>query len=88
MCQRQQNWFAEIAVGSEKTNIRAKVSENSFLAFRNISDHCNSALHVYIAPLKIFRLHTQMLSPSKDLVVKEKVSVQSSRNKPLWRQNI
>ena len=60
-------------VGLEKkTNIRAKVSENSF---RNSSDHCNSALNVCIAPLKIFRLHTQMLSPSKDLVVKEKVSV-------------
>ena len=63
MCQRHQNWFAEYLARGKKTKIHAKVSENSFLTFWNISDHCNSALHVYIAPLKIFRVHTQMVSP-------------------------
>ena len=71
----------------KKTKIQAEVSENSFLTFRNISHHCNSALHVYIAPLKIFRVHNQLVSPSNKDAVKEKVNIQSSRDNPLWRQN-
>ena len=87
MCQRHQNWFAEYLARGKKTNIQGKVSENSFLTFRNISHLCNSVLHVYIAPLKIFRVQNQLVLPSNKDAVKEKVNVQSSRNNPPWRQN-
>ena len=59
-----------ISGSREKTKIQAKISENSFLTFRNISHHCNSALL-----LLTFRVHTQLVLPSNKDFVKEKVNV-------------
>ena len=80
MCQRHQSWFAEYLLArGRRTRVQRLVR-----TFQNISDHCNSALHVYIAPLKFSAYTLKYYCPIKTSIV----SVQSSRNNPLWRQNI